>query len=301
VTARQYPRRVDHIGQDSAETLRTFGGEPNDIALRASRPQSLIITIFGSYSRTMGGWLSVSTLLTLMGQVGVEDAAVRSALSRFKRRGILLAERRGNAAGYALSENAWRTFDVGDARVLQRREPPASSGWVLAAFSIPERSRDVRYRLRSRLARVGFAQVAGGLWIAPRALEPDVRYIVDVLGVHEHVNIFQAEHVGFGSTVEAVREWWNLDDIGAQYTAFTRSYRSIGSSHLERTELDPASAFADYTKVLTSWRPLPYIDPGLPREFLPRTWAGDEATDLFYSLHDSLYPLAQEHVENVAQ
>ncbi len=292
---------MDRIGQESAETLRTFGGEPNDIALRASRPQSLIITIFGAYSRSMGGWLSVSTLLTLMGQVGVEDAAVRSALSRFKRRGILLAERRMGAAGYALSENAWRTFDVGDARVLQRREPPVSSGWVLAAFSIPERSRDLRYRLRSRLARVGFAQVAGGLWIAPRALEADVQYIVEVLGVHEHVNIFGAEHIGVGSTAEAVRGWWDLDDIGAQYAAFTRTYRRIGASYREGNEVDPASSFADYTKVLTSWRPLPYIDPGLPREFLPRTWPGDEATELFYSLHDRLFPSAQEHVETIAR
>lgn len=292
---------MDHIGQESAETLRTFGGEPNDIALRASRPQSIIITIFGAYSRSIGGWLSVSTLLTLMGQVGIEDAAVRSALSRFKRRGILLAERRGNTAGYALSENAWRTFDVGDARVLQRREPPAANGWVLAAFSIPERSRDVRYRLRSRLARVGFAQVAGGLWIAPRALEADVQYIVDVLGVHEHVNIFGAEHIGVGSAADAVRQWWDLDDIGAQYTAFTRTYRRIGASYDHDTSVDPVSAFADYTRVLTSWRPLPYIDPGLPRQFLPLTWAGDEATDLFYSLHDQLFPLAQKHVESVAQ
>lgn len=291
---------MDRIGQESAETLRTFGGEPNDVALRASRPQSLIITVFGAYSRSMGGWLSVSTLLTLMGQVGVEDAAVRSALSRFKRRGILLAERKGNTAGYALSDNAWRTFDVGDARVLQRREPPTSSGWVLAAFSIPEQSRDVRYRLRSRLARVGFAQVAGGLWIAPRALEADVQYIVDVLGVHEHVNIFGAEHMGFGSTAEAVRQWWDLDDIGAQYTAFTRTYRRIGAHYGENKSVDPVSAFADYTRVLTSWRPLPYIDPGLPREYLPRIWAGDEATALFYSLHDRLFPIAQKHVESVA-
>jgi len=299
VAAPQYPREVDAIIQDSAETLRTFGGEPNDIALRATRPQSLIITIFGSYSRTMGGWLSVATLLTLMREVDVEDAAVRSALSRFKRRGILLGERRGNTAGYALSDNAWRTFDVGDARVLQRREPPTSNGWVLAAFSIPERSRDVRYRLRSRLARVGFAQVAGGLWIAPRALEPDMHYIVDVLGVHEHVNIFGAEHIGFASTVEAVQQWWDLDSIGAQYSAFIRTYRSIGALHSGQ-RIEPVRAFADYTKVLTSWRPLPYIDPGLGREFLPRTWPGYEATDLFYSLHDRLYPAAQAFVEQVA-
>lgn len=291
---------MDRFGQETAETLRTFGGEPSDIALRATRPQSLIITIFGAYSRTIGGWLSVSTLLSLMGEVGIEDPAVRSALSRFKRRGILLAERRSNAAGYALSENAWRTFDVGDARVLQRRDLPSSTEWVLAAFSIPERSRDVRYRLRSRLARVGFAQVAGGLWIAPEALEADVRYIVDVLGIHDHVDIFRAEHIGFGSTAHSVREWWDLPAIGRQYTAFIRTYGSVRAAYVGRSTHDPAVAFADYTRLLTSWRPLPYIDPGLPREFLPANWPGDEATELFYFLHDRLFPLAQQYVERIA-
>ena len=300
---RQYPHPVKTSGAEAAETLRTFGGEPNDIALRATRPQSLIITIYGAYSRTLGGWLSVADLLTLMSEVGVEDAAVRSALSRFKRRGILIAERRGTAAGYALSESAWRTFDVGDARVLQRREPPANTGWVLAAFSIPEHSRDVRYRLRSRLARVGFAQVGGGLWIAPRTLEPDVRYVVDVLGVHEHVDIFSAEHVGFGSTVAAVRGWWDLDDIAAQYRAFTRTYRSVAEQYdgARRRTIEPAGAFADYTRVLTSWRPLPYVDPGLPREYLPSNWAGDAATTLFYRLHDLLAPIAQRQVNSLVE
>ena len=291
---------MERSGQETAETPGSFGGEPSDIALRASRPQSLIITIFGAYSRTIGGWLSASTLLRLMGEVGVEEPAVRSALSRFKRRGVLLAERRGNTAGYALSEDAWRTFDVGDARVLQRRELPPSTEWVLAAFSIPERSRDVRYRLRSRLARVGFAQVAGGLWIAPDALEADVRYIVEVLGIQEHVDIFKAEHIGFGATAHSVREWWDLPAIGHQYSAFVQAYSSVRSRCEGRSMQDSAVAFAEYTRVLTSWRPLPYIDPGLPREFLPTEWPGNEATELFYFLHDRLFPLAQQHVERIA-
>lgn len=292
---------MDRLGHESAETLRTFGGEPNDIALRASRPQSLIITIYGAYSRTIGGWLSVAKLLALMSEVGIEDAAVRSALSRFKRRKILEAERRGNTAGYALSDNAWRTFDVGDARVLQRRETPENTGWVLAAFSIPERSRDIRYRLRSRLARVGFAQVAGGLWIAPRSLEADVRYVVEVLGVGEHVNIFGAEHIGFGATPDAVHKWWDLDSIASQYSAFTRTYRGVLTGYKKSPTVDPVAAFADYTRVLTSWRPLPYIDPGLPREYLPRQWPGDSATELFYEIHDRLFASAQQHVEDFTQ
>jgi two-component system phosphate regulon sensor histidine kinase PhoR len=40
---------------------------------RTARPQSLIITTYGAYSRPIGGWFSVSSLLALLGQVGIDD------------------------------------------------------------------------------------------------------------------------------------------------------------------------------------------------------------------------------------
>ena len=281
--------------------MASVSGEPSDLAARASRPQSLIITIYGAYSRQLGGWLSVATLLTLMREVGIDDPSVRSALSRFKRRGILDAERRGAVAGYALAESARRTFDIGDARVLERRDPPPDRGWVLASFSIPESARDIRYRLRSRLARVGFAQVGGGLWIAPRQLESDVRHLVRSLGVEEHVDLFLAEHASFRPTREAVARWWDLQAIGAMYADYSAAYRPMAAGWGKHTGRPAgARAFADYTRALTSWRPLPYVDPGLPREYLPARWPGDRATETFFSLHDRLARPALEYVRTIA-
>ena len=268
---------------------------------RTARPQSLIITTYGAYSRSIGGWFSVSALLTLLGEVGIDDPSVRSALSRFKRRGVLTGERREGVAGYALGESARRTFDIGDSRVLERRFPPPNKGWVLAAFSIPESARDVRYRLRSRLARVGFAQVGGGLWIAPRQLESDVKYVVELLDIRAHVDLFIAEHSAFRATQEAVSQWWDLDAIALAYEEFTAEYAPLAASWARtRVSPDPVKAFADYTRALTAWRPLPYVDPGLPREYLPKAWAGDKATETFFALHDRLARPAMQFVEEVA-
>ncbi len=267
---------------------------------RDLRPQSLIVSILGAYGRNLGGWFSVSTLIYLLHDVGVDDPAVRSALSRFKRRGILISEKQGGVAGYSLSESAWQTFDVGDARVLQRRTPPPNDGWVLAAFSIPESKRDVRYRLRSRLAKVGFAQVGGGLWIAPRTLEPDARYVVQALGIEDHVDIFNAEYTAFRSTADAVNQWWDLPAIARDYESFTAEFKNLRTKYSRATKPPiKVKAFTDYTRTLTAWRPLPYNDPGLPREYLPKAWPGDQATALFYDLHDKLAPAAQQYVVDV--
>ena len=275
--------------------------DADEALARTARPQSLIITTYGAYSRPIGGWFSVSSLLALLAEVGIDDPSVRSALSRFKRRGVLTGERRDGVAGYALGESARRTFDIGDSRVLERRFPPPNRGWVLAAFSIPESARDVRYRLRSRLARVGFAQVGGGLWIAPRQLESDVQYIVELLDIRAHVDLFLAEHSGFRATREAIGQWWNLEEIGAAYEEFTAEYAPLSSSWARtRVAPDPVRAFSDYTRALTSWRPLPYLDPGLSREYLPRAWAGDKATEIFFALHDRLARPSMQFVEEVA-
>jgi len=48
--------------------------------------------------------------------------------------------------------------------------------------------------------------------------------------------------------------------------------------------------------VLTGWRRMPYLDPGLPAEFLPRDWSGIRAAELFFELHAQLETPARAYV-----
>ena len=273
------------------------------IALRTSRPQSLIFTIYGAYSRSLGGWIAVSSLLALLREMNIEDNAVRSALSRLKRRGVLLSEAHNGFAGYALSDTARKAFDTGDARVLERRHPEEETRWILVAFSIPEKSRDLRYRLRSRLTGVGFGQVTGGLWIAPASLRADAELAIDTLGIHQYVHLFEADHLesdstGAGSTDEgSVQQWWDLDAIEKKYEQFIQAFSQLQQAFESGEEpVSPENAFRNYTRILTAWRPLPYIDPGLPNSHLAPNWKGRTATELFFYFNDLLAESAQEHV-----
>jgi len=56
-------------------------------------------------------------------------------------------------------------------------------------------------------------------------------------------------------------------------------------------------AFAGYVRVLTDWRRLPYLDPGLPAELLPGGWVGIRAADLFFALRALLEEPAQAYVK----
>src|ERR1035437_7690800 len=68
--------------------------EPDgDAAVRPAQPRHLIVTVYGLYARPDGGWLSVAALIRLLADLGVDEPAVRSAISRLKRRGILQADK----------------------------------------------------------------------------------------------------------------------------------------------------------------------------------------------------------------
>jgi phenylacetic acid degradation operon negative regulatory protein len=51
--------------------------------------------------------------------------------------------------------------------------------------------------------------------------------------------------------------------------------------------------------MLTVWRRLRYLDPGLPLELLPARWTGVAAAELFEELNRSLRPPADRHAREV--
>ncbi|MGW4520226.1 PaaX family transcriptional regulator [Amycolatopsis sp. NPDC004378] len=259
---------------------------------RAAQPRQLIVTVYGLYSRTEGGWLSVASLIDLLAAVGVDEPAVRSSISRLKRRGILEAVRRGATAGYELSDDAREILREGDERIFRRGRATPADGWLLAVFSVPETERHKRHLLRTQLARMGFGTAASGVWIAPAHLHAATEETLTRLGLAGYADLFRAEHLAFGDVAAKVREWWDLDRLDELYTTFLDEHGPA----LRRRSVTEEQAFADYVRVLTGWRRMPYLDPGLPAEFLPRDWSGIRAAELFFELHAQLENPARAYV-----
>ncbi len=150
---------------------------------RIVQPRQLIVTVYGLYSRGAGGWMSVASLVSLLGDLGVDEPAVRSSISRLKRRGILLARKRDGAAGYELSAGAQAILREGDHRIFRRERARLGDGWLLAVFSVPEAERHQRHVLRSQLSRLGFGTAAPGVWIAPAYLHEATTEMLARLGL----------------------------------------------------------------------------------------------------------------------
>lgn len=263
---------------------------------RDRQPRSLIVTVFGAYARETGGWLAVSAVVRMLAELDVDEAAVRSSVSRLKRRGLLEQERRGSAVGYALSEQARVVLAAGDRRIFTRTRAPLEDGWVLVAFSVPETKRSSRHLLRAELGRLGFGTVAPGVWIGPAHLADDTREAIGRLELSAYTEVFAAAHLAFGDVRSRVNLWWDLEALQDQYRSYVEEWAAVLTAVRRRKAIVPADAFRDYVGTLTDWRRFPYLDPGLPLEVLPSRWQGLRAEEVFFCLRDLLEEPAHRHV-----
>jgi phenylacetic acid degradation operon negative regulatory protein len=287
---------VVHGGEDVKAVAET--NEPGgDATGRSARLRHLIVTVYGLYARSGGGWLSVAALIRLLADLGVDEPAVRSAISRLKRRGILEARRQDGSAGYQLSTEALAILREGDARIFRRRRAVLADGWLLAVFSVPEAERHRRHVLRTELTRLGFGMVAPGVWIVPAHPDDATAETLRRLGLDSYADLFHADHLAFGDPADKVRRWWDLDEIEDRYAAFSQAYEPVVRRWEDAAQADGREAFADYVRAVTDWRQLPYLDPGLPVELLPAGWAGIRAAQEFFALHALLEAPARAYVQ----
>ena len=270
-----------------------------DAGVRSARLRHLIVTVYGLYARSGGGWLSVAALIRLLAELGVDEPAVRSAISRLKRRGILEAGRQHGAAGYQLSAQALAILREGDARIFREHRATLADGWLLAVFSVPEAERQQRHVLRSELTRLGFGMVAPGVWIVPAHPDDVTADTLRRLGLDAYADLFRADHLAFGDPADKVRDWWDLDELERRYEAFIQAYEPTVRRWAEGGPGEDREAFADYVRAVTDWRQLPYLDPGLPAELLPDGWSGLRAAEEFFALRTLLEEPARAYVRRV--
>jgi phenylacetic acid degradation operon negative regulatory protein len=265
-------------------------------------PRALLLSVLGAYMRRLGGWLPVGGMIRLMGELGVEDQAVRSAISRFKRRGLLGPERHGRIAGYRLTEAGLHLIEQGDARIYGR--PQAASlqdGWALVVFSVPDSKRADRHVLRSQLSWLGYGNLSAAVWLAPWHVEQETREALARLGLAEYVNVFHAHYEAFGTPRELVRQCWNLEELRARYAEFEQAASPLAGRWPEGSSPAGTEAIADHVAILTLWRPLPFLDAGLPVEALPSDWPGLRAWETFHRLIELLQVPAVEHARAIVE
>lgn len=168
----------------------------------------------------------------------------------------------------------------------------------MVAFSIPEKQRDVRHALRSRLRWQGFAPLYDGLWVSPRSDGSAVKSIASELVV-EAATILRSTVTyppanGPGHPLSA----WDLDELRDAYDRFVEQFSPL-LQRIRLGQVTASEALVARTSVMGTWRQFPNLVPELPAGALPAGWPRERSREIFTLVYDGLGPLAELRVRQV--
>jgi phenylacetic acid degradation operon negative regulatory protein len=259
-----------------------------EVAEASSR--SLLMTLLGEFVLPRDGTVWTSVLIRALARFSVEEKSARQALARIAAEGWLTAHRKGRRVRWELTAAGRELLTDGADRIYSfgRDQGSWDHTWLVLLVTVPEVKRDLRHRLRTRLSWTGFGSPSPGVWVTPdTAREPEVRQILDELGLADGAMSFVAGYGSIGSPPSMAAQAWDLANVAARYEAFIEEFTRLAPRTADE-------ALIAATRLVHEWRRFPFLDPQLPAELLPAQWIGTRAARLFHARHSEWAPPAQQ-------
>jgi phenylacetic acid degradation operon negative regulatory protein len=275
----------------AAETVPAHPALSRRRELGATSARSLLLTVLGESVLPRGDAVWTQVLIDVLGMLGVESKSARQALARTAAEGLLVSDREGRRVRWSLSEQGRRLLSDGAERIYGFGTParPWDGRWLVLLVSVPEARRQLRHRLRTRLAWAGLGSPAPGVWLSPDPTKQDE--VADVIADLELTSVassFVGPFGAIGGQRQMVEQAWDLAEVEAAYEEFLETFADANPA-------GPAELLAHQIHLVHSWRRFPFLDPKLPGELLPDQWAGARAAALFDTLHGRWQRDAQRH------
>ena len=250
----------------------------------------MLLTTLGEFVLPLRAPVWQESLIEALGALGYKLHAARQALARSVAAGWLNTERHGRRARVSLTEETTQMLETGARRIYSFGDSWEWDGrWLLVVLRVPEERRDVRHRVRTRLAWAGFGSLGGGLWITPHAERE--RELSDVDSVAEMLS-FRASLGTLGDPAGVLAEAWDLKAVAADYRSFIARFARLRPKA-------PEAVFRAQTQLVHEWRKFPFLDPDLPETMLPARWPRAQALEVFRDRHESWHADAQQYFHSL--
>jgi phenylacetic acid degradation operon negative regulatory protein len=259
--------------------------------LGATSARSLLLTVLGEFVLPRDEPVWTQVLIDVLGGLGVEPKSARQALARTAAEGLLVSDRAGRRVRWSLTDSGRRLLSDGAARIYGFGAPsrPWDGRWLVLMVSVPESRRQLRHRLRTRLAWAGLGSPSPGVWLSPDpGKQAEVAEVIADLELGPVTSSFVGPFGAIGEQLEVVAQAWDLAGVEAAYEEFLEAFS-------DAVPTAPADVLTHQIHLVHAWRRFPFLDPQLPAELLPAQWAGARAAALFEKLHGSWDQGAQQH------
>ena len=265
-------------------------------------PQQVVLTLYGDYILHLGGEIGIDTLIKLLANFGLSQQAVRSAISRMSHKGLIKVRRVGRRSYYSLTGAGRTLLTEGARRIFKRKTAKWDGTWNIVSYSIPEQTREIRDSFRRELGWLGYGSLSEATWISPHDMTVEVKELAEKLNIKDCVQIFNAKQVGSGNPTSIMNWCWDLRKIHEKYCDFVDKYQNKLKDHQKRLQvgdvIEPGECFVERFHLIHEYRRLPFYDPDLPIELLPKNWLRPQAAKIFSEYHDLLANKANEYFDS---
>ncbi len=176
---------------------------------------------------------------------------------------------------------------VRDFPVLKFQKQKWDHKWRVVIFDIKEIHKYERDRLRDKLKELGFGMLQESVWVTPHDIGRDMREFLEERNLG--ATVFVLEMVDFlaGDRDLLVQKIWKLADLNDSYQKVVEEVKVFLSEvYIElsgRLEL-PTAYFKKKMleragKIRQGYLLVQLADPCLPKELLPKNWAGGKAEE----------------------
>jgi phenylacetic acid degradation operon negative regulatory protein len=273
--------------QGSTITEVTDGLRRRFLAGRPVRTASLIVTVFGDAIVPRGGLLSIRALVDLMGGLGIEAGAVRTAMSRLVADGLFV-RRNGRRPHYALSAEAERTFAEAFRKVYAGERPEAGGGFrLIIAPAMAKKVLD-----GAAFAAAGYRAMAPGVLIAPAS----------AAAVPLPAGAYALQAQADDPTVQRIaHDVLGLAETAGAYRRFVAEFSGPAGALAAGGAVTPAQAFALRMLAVHAFRRIVIRDPGLPEDLLPLDRPDRQAREIMATLYRAATVPAEAHLDAVTE
>ncbi len=251
-----------------------------------------IFEIYLDYVQYYGGSIALRSLLALGEELKLTTTSLRAALCRLCSQGWLESSNYENRSYYALTDMGRERVEEAAPRIFAPHVEKWDGQWTILTYSLPEKFRPHRDRLRRELTWLGFGAMLPAVWISPRPIvDLTLRHLAQ-RQLDGFVHVFRARHVNSLTPGELVEKCWNLKTVQRRYAKFTHEWEPEWQKFQKRFSAgDPPEesvCFASKMHLLHEYGKFLHIDPGLPSELLPAGWPGNTAWQIFRECHHLL-------------
>lgn len=228
-------------------------------------------------------WICTKEIVDLLGKIKISESAIRASLFRMRRNNIVKVMDKGRETLFMWSEFAQGILNS----YLQRysmSEKKWEGQWLLFSFQIPEKKRRLRNALRDELCLHGFGRLHHNLWISPYDMRSECQKMIKRLQLEPYTMMFMSAASKDDSRVMA-QQAWHLDELAEAYQKlqkkFEADYLAFKKVRFVDTTQGAVEALARLARINEEMLEFSAQDPYLPKEILPRNWAGTKLSAIF--------------------